>query len=311
MADYVVYRNPDEPRRNSWVRLLLYRIFKKNQNNLIAVVGATGTGKSYSAISICEMMAAKTKIPFTIDHIVFNLKDLMALINSGKLKKGSCIIYDEPQVTISAREFQSISNRVFNYLITTFRHMNLTLFFCAPFEDLLDKTARKLFHAKFKTMSIDIKNKQCRLKPLLLEYNSDMGKFYKHRLVVFYKCKDSSQYRKNTIDWWDVPIPSKEISVPYEAKKKAFTDKLNLGIADKLQALEEKDKPVKPIERKPLTKREQLYISLHKEHDGNMPKIAKGMDVCISMAYQYDKAVKKKGWLSYKVDSLGNQLKND
>ena len=137
------------------------RTMKKNQNNLISIVGKTGSGKTYTAISICEIMSNMDGVPFTIEHVVFSLRELMDLINSGKLKRGSKIVFDEPQVSISARDFQSEANKVFNYLISTFRHRNYTLFFCTPFETLLDKSTRKLFHARFETMSINQNTKTC------------------------------------------------------------------------------------------------------------------------------------------------------
>lgn len=227
----VIYQG--ENKKNSWARWMVGRTMRKNNNNLVSVIGKTGSGKTWSAISICEMMAVLDGVPFTIDHIVFSLKELMDLINSGKLKRGSKIVFDEPQCSISAREFQSDANKVFNLLVSTFRHRNLSLFFCTPFESLLDKNTRKLFHARFETLSINPNKKTCRLKPRFLEYSDFKPEPYRKRLVVCYKDKAGNS-RSDRMFFWDVPKPNSDLIDLYEAKKLEFTDNLNRNITARL-----------------------------------------------------------------------------
>ena len=257
----VLYKQNEKP-KDSWIRWILYRI-RQNKNCLITVVGSTGSGKTWSAMSICEKISEKNNVPFTIDNIVFDLKELMTLINSGNLKKGSCIIFDEPQVSISAREFQSQANKVFNYLLTTFRHRNFILFFCTPDEDLLDKTARKLFHAKFLTISINRNTQLTKLKPFVIQYNSKNQKFYEKYLRISFR---KTGFYKNTIialRLWEVIKPSKELIRVYEHKKMVFTTKLNTSIERRLE-MYEKDNDVKEY-RKPLTrKQEDVLITIAK-----------------------------------------------
>ena len=84
-----IYIFKKEPKPHAWARWMVSRTKKQNKNNLISVVGKTGSGKTYSALSICEIMSKIDKVPFTIEHVVFSLRELMDLINSGKLKRGS------------------------------------------------------------------------------------------------------------------------------------------------------------------------------------------------------------------------------
>lgn len=253
----IIYRG--EPKNNSWARWMVGRTMKKNQNNLIALVGKTGSGKTFSAIAICEMMSKMDGVPFTIEHIVFSLRELMELINSGKLKRGSKIVFDEPQVSISAREFQSEANKIFNYLLSTFRHRNLTLFFCTPFETLLDKNTRRLFHARFETMSINKNTQTCRLKPRYLEYSDFKTEPYRKQLIVVFKDKNGLN-KSQKLFYWDVPRPSPELEAQYENKKLEFTNRLNKNITERLKKFDEggnsltSDKQVEDITaRKPLT----------------------------------------------------------
>jgi len=258
--DLVIYRKKGVVPSNSWIRYLLSRI-KKNKNNLITVVGPTGSGKTYSAISICETMSKSAGVPFGIDNIVFDLLELMKLINSNKVKKGSCIIFDEPQVTISNKNFMSKANKVFNYLVSTFRHRNLSLFFCTPYEDLLDKSTRKMFHAKFETVSIDHRNKLTLLKPKIMQYNSQKQKFYEKYLRINYPKATEEGNITRHIRTWSVSIPSAKLIKQYEAKKLAFTTALNKGIEADLRSYEIKQRTKKEIHL--LTPKEKIALSYY------------------------------------------------
>lgn len=227
----VIYKG--EPKSHSWARWMSARTIKRNSNVLASFVGSTGSGKTWSALAVGEIVSRLNKVPFGITNVVFGLRELMELINSGTLKRGSVIIFDEPQASISAKDFQLVANKVFNLLVSTFRHRNYCLFFCTPFESLLDKSTRKLFHARFETLSIDRKNKVCRVKPRFLEHSET--KTYVKQLCVSFVDK-SGLKRFEKMFYWDVPKPSKELIEQYESKKLAFTTQLNLNIMTKLDA---------------------------------------------------------------------------
>jgi ABC-type oligopeptide transport system ATPase subunit len=261
----VVYRG--KPKVNSWARWMVGRTLKQNKNNLISVIGQTGSGKTYTAISICEIMSKMDGVPFGIDNVVFSLRELMDLINSGKLKRGSKIIFDEPQVSISAREFQSEANKVFNYLLSTFRHRNLTLFFCTPFETLLDKNSRRLFHARFETMSINRNNNTCRIKPRFIEYSDFKTDAYRKQLIVMFK-DENGRGKSQKLFYWDVPKPSDKLIELYEQKKLEFTNNLNKNISERLKRFDESGKSLtaEQVEditiRKPLTQTQERVMKV-------------------------------------------------
>ena len=236
----VIYRDKLQP--HSWARWFNAQVHKKNSNNLVSVVGRTGSGKTWSAITICEIMSKMDGVPFGIENIVFSLRELMELINSGKLQRGSKIIFDEPQVSISAREFQSEANKVFNYLLSTFRHRNFSLFFCTPFETLLDKNTRKLFHVKIETAGVDSKNNTCKLIPLYLEHVDFQEEPYKKKLIVVFPNEDKTKTLSIRLDDWVIPRASNELIKLYEEKKMAFTTNLNKNIQARLSKYEDSGK---------------------------------------------------------------------
>ena len=290
----VIYRG--KPKTNSWARWMVNRTMRQNKNNLVAVVGKTGSGKTYSAISICEIMSKMDGVPFDVDkHVVFSLNELMDLINSGELRRGNKIVCDEFQCSISAREFQSKANKVFNYVLSTFRHLNLTLFFCTPFETLLDKNTRRLFHARFETMSIDRNNQTCRLKPRFLEYSDYKTEPYRKQLIVMFK--DGNRNKSRKLFYWDIPRPSKENEIIYEKKKIDFTSRLNKNISLELEkgnSLTSKRVEEMTI-RKPLTQRQKEVAQLLSQHSAE--EVADILSIFLSSVYGHKTDIEKKGYI--------------
>lgn len=256
-----------KPKRHSWARWLNIQTMRKNDNNLISVIGATGSGKTYAAASIAEIMTEISGVEFGIDNIVFSFPELMRLINSGKLKRGSIIIFDEPQASIGSRDFQSLSNKVFNLLVSTFRSRNYSLFFCMPSENLLDKQTRMLFKQRFQTLSINRNNNTCRLDARCIEYSTTTNKCYTKFLRIFFK-QDGTR-RREKIVFWDVPLPSKELVDLYEEKKANFTDNLNMNIQKIINDFDKSGKSItaqykedEPPERKPLTETQEKTMKV-------------------------------------------------
>jgi len=297
----VIYRG--KAKMNSWARWMVGRSIKKNQNNLISIVGKTGSGKTFSAISICEIMSKMDGVPFTIEHVVFSLRELMDLINSGKLKRGSKIVFDEPQVSISAREFQSEANKIFNYLLSTFRHRNLTLFFCTPYETLLDKNTRRLFHARFETMSINVNNNTCRIKPRYIEYSDFKTEPYRKQLVVMFKDEyNKTKYHK--LFYWDVPKPNKDLIEQYEKKKLDFTNNLNKNISERLKKFDESgnsltSKQVEDITiRKPLTPTQErvMKVLANIKESNKFERASEILKISLNAIHQNKTLAEKKGY---------------
>lgn len=234
-------------REYSWIRYLKQRL-RQNKNFMGVITGPTGSGKSWSGLSIGEMIDPS----FNIDQCVFGGRELMELINSGKVKRGSYILWDETGVGLSSRNWQSLANKVLSFLMQSFRHKNFILLFTTPYEDFVDVSTRKLIHAEFKTISIDFNKKKVKLKPKLYQYNPEMKKFYKKYLRVITK------EGVIPITAWNVPKPSDKLVKEYEAKRIAFTKDLNERIQQDLQKFEQKNK-------RPLTDLQKRIIECWKK----------------------------------------------
>lgn len=209
----------------SWIRYINSRI-KNNKNFLNITSGPTGSGKSWSILSICEML----NDDFTAERVVFRARDLMKLVNDPKYegRKGIVILWDEAGIELNNKNWQSKINRVINFLIQTFRHRNFILFFTSPHADFIDASTRKMFHSHFETLEIDKVNKLVRIKPFQTQYNAELKKYYRKFLIN----------NDGKITRWDIPKPSQKLIDAYEKKKTEFTATLNKNILNDLDESE-------------------------------------------------------------------------
>lgn len=277
MATVVDREILNSPPRKHWIGYIKQRI-SQNKNFLGFISGPTGSGKTYSCLRIAEELDPD----FGIDRVVFKGTALMDLINSGKLKKGSVIVFEEIGVEMSNKNWASVTNKMLNYLMQTFRHRNFILLMNSPYMDFVDASTRKLFHAEMRTIKIDFKLNQVVLKPLVIQYNSRLQKFYYKRLKVI------TAHGKLPLNLWSVDKPSKDLLDKYDIKKNSFTDELNKKILAELRAL---DGP----KLNPLSDNQELVIKMLK--DGKLPQeIADIRNRHVSGVEYAMQQIKKKGW---------------
>lgn len=252
-----------ENKNFSWIRYIKQRI-EKNKNFLCTITGPTGSGKSWTAMSIAEMLNED----FSVERIIFKGKDLLKQINSKEFdnKKGVVFIWDEAGVDLSNRDWQSLANKMLNFLLQTFRHRCFILFFTVPYADFLDVATRKLFHADFETVSINRRKKTVKIKPKLLQYNSNLKKWYRKYLRVIRRGIGITKIKR-----WSVPKPSDEIIEEYEKKKNLFTSQLNKEIEIVLEKIEKKDK----TDKKPLTELQKKIVKCWEKKIFNQREIGK------------------------------------
>ena len=208
---------------------------KNNQNLLGIFLGGTGSGKTFASLKYAESLDKK----FNIDRIVFNTEDFMKILNSG-LPSGSVVVYDEIGVGHASRQWHSMANQMFNYILQTFRHKNIIVLFSTPDLSFIDKAARKLIHITFTTTGhIDRKHNLVVCKPLLTQNNPTYDKIYRKYPVIL------RNYEQVTINRVGFGLPSEALVEAYEEKKNAYTKTLNENILKQLasskQAKEKKN----------------------------------------------------------------------
>lgn len=279
-----------EKKEYTIVKYIKRRVLKENKNFIVSIIGPTGSGKSYTAGSIGELIDEE----FTASRVVFSAKDLMDLINDGSLKSGSVIVWDEAGIGLSSRKWQSKLNRVVNYLLQTFRHRNFVLIFTVPYASFIDAASRRLFHAEFETVGIDKKAQVCNIKPKMLQYNPGNDKWYKKYLKVIVNGSGVVKIQR-----WSVPKPSEEWIEAYERRKKRFTDNLNIEIQEDLDTDEDRKK-LTPFQEKVLKCWEEgIFVQVRIAEKLNVSN----QRVSENERYMYNKGYKKRIYMK----KLGNQ----
>lgn len=252
---------------------------KENKNFLCSITGQTGSGKSYSALRLGEQLDPD----FSIDRVAFNPREFMRILESGRLKSGSVVVFDEAGVGMSHREWQSIGNRLINFVLQTFRHRNYIVIFTTPHMGFIDAASRKLFHCHMETVGINKKEKVCRLKPLLLQINQRKGDTYFKYLRILIPGQGLVPLKRLS-----VALPSKELRAAYEEKKTAYTSALNQEI---LQELEDRHAKKAPK----LTARQQEVVDLLGE-GYTVDAVAESLGCQERAVYDHMAAIEKKGW---------------
>lgn len=211
------------------VRKVRHRLYRKNKNWLCAICGPTGSGKSYSALQL----AVQIDPSFTIERCVFRAERFLEILNSGTLKRGHAIVFDEAGVGLPAREWWKISNKALNYVLQTFRRENLAVIITTPSLGFLDKQARVLIHTFIETMKVEKDKKRVRVKVKESQTNPQMGKTY-------YK-----YYRKGrgVLKMTYVTKPPKWLIKDYERKKREFAQALYKEAMDDVKAIKVKAAP--------------------------------------------------------------------
>ena len=231
---------------------------KRNLNMFCMFTGKLGSGKTWSGISY----ALELDPEFDVDkQVTFDFRATMGVINSDwfQAKKIKVILWDEPQITISNRAWQSQMNKLVNYLISTFRHQNIILIMAAPYKDFLDAQTMKLLLWEFQCSSIDKKKDKCIVFPKYQQYNPQKKKTYPHPLYVIKNDK------RKLMSTWKIKKPPKEAIEIYEKNKTNFTSNLNKSIQDKLDDMDRVEEQPDMKDKKPLTELQEKILECWKQ----------------------------------------------
>ncbi len=267
------------------VQWLYNRVMIQNLNALLCFTGNPGSGKSYSAIRLAELVAEKNGVEFSDIHICFTPKEFIRLVNSGKLKKGSIIILDEAGVAINSRKWQSAINLMMNYIVQTFRHRNYVVIMCVPYFDFIDSAIRKMFHMLFEMIRIDFKKCVSWSRPKIIQINQRNGKSYFKWLRYKF-----SGLQPMALDMAGFRLPSKELLIKYEAKKREYTTNLNKGLEQDLNSGENN-------EPKELTVLQKKILKLRNDYGLNEEEIGRVIDITQPTVCSHLKACKNKGFI--------------
>lgn len=275
---------------------------KRNKNLLSIQTGPTGSGKSYCDLRRAELLHEHFfGEEFPIDNVCFSVGELMRRISSGTLRAGEVLIFEEAGANAGSADWQNKIVKMFNYLLQTFRSMNVIVLMNLPVLSMLSKQGRQLCHCHHETIGIDKDKKMVRTKMLVHQLNQHSGKSYWKFMRIRYGTR---VVPVKIMNW---ALPSERLVKLYEAKKEKFLLDLTGTFMQEIESIE-REKLIK-LQRQDLTTR-QLEI-VEKLREGKTPKeIAAEDGVTFQSIYSTIQSIEKRG---YNVKSLGKeaiQMKN-
>ena len=222
-------------------------VHKYNQNFMAIFTGSTGSGKSWSELS----MEKRIDPAFNSERVVYTGQEFAKFcLPKYRLPKGSAIVWDEVGVNLSSREFFSKGNRKLNYILETFRINNYVVFFTTPSLSFLDSIARKLIHCIVETKYINRNKNTVRVSFRGLKADPITGELVPR---YFRKYTDNKIRR---VGFLDIEKPPEILVEEYERRKRVFTDDVSLKAYEVFS--EEFADVFKATGQEQLTEKEQL-----------------------------------------------------
>jgi DNA-binding CsgD family transcriptional regulator len=281
-----------DPEKKQEAGIILKYIESKMRNNknfLSVVTGSTGSGKSYSCLRLGELWYEYyfNGKKFPHQNICFSVEDLIKRLRGGKLKKGDLLIAEEIGISANAKNFQSKTNKALQFILQSFRSLNIIVLFNVPHFSFFDKTARMLMHSHMQTQRIDTDKQVCILKPYFLSISQNSGKIYSKWLRV----KNIRTGQIIRITTLSLKKPSEELIKPYEEMKDRFVKTLIADLDDQNQVDQQQRGKLKIL----TPRQEEVfeYLNLGK----TTGEIAKIMDIDAGTISKQKKYILNKGYV--------------
>ena len=147
---------------------------RNNQNETMVILGAPGSGKSYSAMTIGHLISTTLK---TKMHWVFTSSQFEEIVKS-KPDPGTVIIYDEAGAGIASREFWKKEQIHVMKMLQTFRYLRFVVILTVPNLDFIDKIARSLVNTIIDCRGVDKSRRAVVARVFYREVNPRTGKKY-------------------------------------------------------------------------------------------------------------------------------------
>ena len=216
---------------NKW---MYNRLIKHNKNVLGVETGATGSGKSYRDLRKVQLWYKfHFKEDFPIENICFGVNAIMKRLNSGEMRRGEVLIFEEAGVNLGSLDFHNKVAKMFTYILQSFRSMNVAIFMNLPYESMLNKTARMLLHYTFESDGIDFGKKMNNCKPKFNQVNQSSGKVYRK----YGRMKLNRRWIK--IKRLSYSIPEKRLIDAYERQKQKYLADLTEEFTETLRKHEQ------------------------------------------------------------------------
>ncbi len=276
-----------------WVRSRI----NSNKNVITATTGPTGSGKSLNDLRRAEIIHRRNfKEEFPIENCCFSIAELIKRISSGTLRKGEVLILEEAGVNAGSADWQNKVVKMFNYVLQSFRSMNIVLFMNLPVLTMLSKQARQLIHMHIETKGIDYENNEIRVKALYHQLNQHSGQSFWKFLRIRLNGK------RITVNKMKFKAPSDALREKYELKKAKFLSDITAEFTKELEVAEKAK--LDKLSRNDLT---EIQLDVFNKYNLGLSvkEIAELNGIGASAVYATLQSIKKKGYCLEKEDLQG------
>jgi hypothetical protein len=227
---------PDKPdilqQHNSpEIRLLDQKIWEQcnieNQHFMAAIVGREGSGKSYTALRIAELVDPS----FNAERVMFEPQAFLEKLQEWKANgetQGKMVVADEAGVGLGVRTWYQKDQVLFNQVLQVIRDENMGIIFTLPRLNELDSQARGRLHAFIEMTDLDAGNwaqfKWLRWLPSRDERDATYRK-YPHLNI---------NGRQRKVKRCKLGPPSQPLIEAYSDRKDAFQDELYQDAIDEM-----------------------------------------------------------------------------
>jgi len=209
------------PPQNRQLRVYGWKkMWKENNNTLWTVVGDTGDGKSYAALSIGQLIDPN----FGIENVAFSIADFLKKVNDDRFGRGSVIVLEEASVEASSYDWHSKSNRIFSMILDTWRNQNRMGVITLPNFKALEKGARRRTEAVVNMRGVKPRKRYS----MGWFYNSDFGNIEDNFTTPI---PEIDHKKRRDICF---ALPTEGLMDQYESEKSEYTDDLNERLLNEL-----------------------------------------------------------------------------
>jgi hypothetical protein len=218
---------PNENHTPWLLRRVWDRVNRQNEHFMGCIVGREGSGKSYTALKIANALDDS----FSADRVIFDVTDLLKVLQNGDHEPGNFYVLDEAGVSLGRRTWQDRAQILANQALQLIRSHNLGLIFTLPRLSELDSQAEGRLQAV-----LEITEKQpdeyVRLKwkfidPDRVDSNGNILKKYPRRKQNGYE----KRITRNTF----APPEDDELVGTYEERKSEFQNQMYERTIDRLE----------------------------------------------------------------------------
>jgi nucleoside-triphosphatase THEP1 len=263
----------DVKHENPLIQSVQKRLWKQNKNWLSIITGQTGSGKSWSALSLAE----KIDPSFDTSKVVLRPEKFMEKVAEREWGQGDVVVFDEAGAGMSAKAHMTKKNRIIDQVLQTFRRQNIAVIFTVPSKSNVDKSVRRLLHTYIETKTIDYINERNHLKWLEMDYNQKTDKIY-----YKYPQRRTESGALKKIKTVKMGKPSEDLIKPYEEKRSKYQDRKNNEFLDELQEKMSNDSNSDSDKSK--SQRIKEYIEENPEASGK--EVSKKFDTSESYVYK-------------------------